>query len=140
MAGLPATVTSASTRPLNSEPMIDSWTKSSPTLSLPLACELRHARRGAGAARRAVDRLVAVEDGVAGVRAGHRRLAGPQHVRQPADPGILRMDELVFFVEPRPHHRAPGDEIAGRMIGHVAEVLLRLDDGVEIAAIGDVDR
>ena len=37
IAGLFATVVSASTRPLNSEPMIDSWTKLSPAFSLPLA-------------------------------------------------------------------------------------------------------
>ena len=37
------TLAAASTRPLNIEPMIDSWMKSSPTLSLPLAdhCAMR---------------------------------------------------------------------------------------------------
>ena len=30
-------------------------------------------------------------------------------------------------------------QLAGGVVGHVAEILLRLDDGVEIAAIGDVD-
>ena len=68
----------ASTRPLNSEPMMLSWTKSSPTFSLPMRRPLRHAGRGAGAAGRAVDRLVAVEHGIAGMRLGLRRLAGPQ--------------------------------------------------------------
>src|SRR3954453_15763596 len=49
-------------------------------LALPQAAaggELGHAGRGAGAARAAVDRLLAVEDGVAGVRAGAAGPAGP---------------------------------------------------------------
>ena len=49
------------------------------------------------------------------------------------------MHEAVFLVQPLAQHRAPGDQVAGRIVGHVAIVLLRLDDGVEIAAIGDVD-
>ena len=49
------------------------------------------------------------------------------------------MHETVFLVEPPAHDRAPGDQVAGRVVGHVAVVLLRLDDGVEIAAIGDID-
>ena len=50
IAGLSATLVSLSTRPLNSEPMIDSWTKPSPGLQPALGVKLRHARRGAGAA------------------------------------------------------------------------------------------
>src|SRR5579863_5323688 len=42
---------------------------------LALGGKLRHARRGAGAARRTVDRLVAVEDGVAAMRLGVARFA-----------------------------------------------------------------
>jgi hypothetical protein len=37
IAGLPATVVAASTRPRNSEPMSDSWTNASPTARRPLA-------------------------------------------------------------------------------------------------------
>src|SRR5690606_7861438 len=42
--------------------------------------ELRHARRGAGAARAAVDRPLAVEDRVARIGTGIARLSGPHHV------------------------------------------------------------
>jgi hypothetical protein len=53
--------------------------------------------------------------------------------------GLLGMNELVLRVQRRPQLRAPADQLAGGMVGHVAEVLLRLDDRVEIAAIGHVD-
>ena len=49
------------------------------------------------------------------------------------------MDELVFRVQRRPQLRRPADELAGGVVGHVAEVLLRLDDRIEIATIGHVD-
>ena len=49
------------------------------------------------------------------------------------------MHETVFLVETLAHDGTPGDQVAGRVVGHVAVVLLRLDDRVEIAAIGDVD-
>src|SRR6185437_12005668 len=52
---------------------------------LALGDEMGHARRGAGAAGRAVDRLFAVEDGVAAMRLGVARLAGPHDVADAAD-------------------------------------------------------
>ena len=55
-------------------------------------------------------------------------------------PGFSGCTKRVLLVEPLPHHRAPGDEVAGGIVRHVAKIRLRLDDGVEIAAIGDVDR
>ena len=45
---------------------------------------LRHARRRAGAAGRTVDRLLAVEDGVAGMRLRVMRPARPQDVAEAA--------------------------------------------------------
>ncbi|CAD7045081.1 hypothetical protein RHAB21_03500 [Pseudorhizobium halotolerans] len=52
---------------------------------------------------------------------------------------MLGMDELVLGIEGGAQLRAPTHQFAGRVIGHVPEILLRFDDGVEIATIGDVD-
>src|SRR6476469_225549 len=60
-------------------------------LELALAGELGHPRRGAGAAGGPVDRLVTVEDGVAGMGAGIAGLAGPHDVAHAADRLVLGM-------------------------------------------------
>ena len=52
-------------------------------------------------------------------------------------PALLTGGE--FGVERGPQLRRPADQLASGVVGHVAKVLLRLDDGVEIAAIGDID-
>ena len=49
------------------------------------------------------------------------------------------MDEGIALVQALTQHGAQALDVAGREIGHVAEIRLGLDDGVEIAAIGDVD-
>ena len=105
----------ASTRPLNSVPMMLSWTKSSPTLSLPLRRPLRHARRGAGAAGRAVDRLVAVEHGVAGMGLGLGRRAGPQDVADsPLIAGFSGWTKLYFAFSAPAQLRAPAQQVGRR--------------------------
>src|SRR3546814_17972388 len=68
-------------------------------LQLALRVKLRHARRGAGAAGAAVDRLVGVEHGVAGIGFRPGRLAGPQDVADAADGRVLRVDDLHLLVE-----------------------------------------
>ena len=121
---------------LNSEPMIDSCTNSSPTFQPALGGELRHARRGAGAAGRAVDRLVAVEHGVAGMglgRSSGRRSTGCGWRPRISGCSGWTNSYLAFSAA-----RSFGDQPTSsprRVVGHVAEVLLRLDDGVEVAAI-----
>ena len=49
------------------------------------------------------------------------------------------MLERVEFVQPLAQNRAPFDEVERGVIIHVAEVLLDVDNGVEITAIGDID-
>ena len=108
-------------------------------LQPPEAGLVRHAGRGPGAAGRAVDRLLAVEHGVAGMGFGVPRRARPQDMAEAPDIGLLRMDELVGLVELAPQHGAPAQQVPGRDVGHVAEGGLGAHDGVEIPAIGDVD-
>ncbi len=96
-ASRPATVVADSTRPLKREPMMDSCGIRR-RVQLPPCRKLGHAGRGAGAAGRAVDRLVAVKDGVSGVCAGHGGLAGPQDVAEPADGGVFGVGEVVLRV------------------------------------------
>jgi hypothetical protein len=107
-------------------------------LELALGRQLRHACRGAGAAGRAVDRLVAIEHRVARVRALGLWRAGPQDVAEPLDGRVLGMLEGVFGIEVLAQHRAHLHQLAGGEIRHVAIARLRLDDGVEVAAIGHV--
>src|SRR3546814_20611059 len=78
-------------------------------LQLALRVKLRHARRGAGAAGAAVDRLVGVEHGVAGIGFRPGRLAGPQDVADAADGRVLRVDDLHLLVE-RSEERRVGKE------------------------------
>ncbi len=106
---------------------------------LPLRRPLRHARGSAGAAGRAIERLVAVEDGVAGVGLRMGRHAGPEDMREALDGGVLRVDEIVFGVERRPQLRAPAQQVRRVDVGDVADRGLRVDDRIEIAAIGDID-
>ena len=105
-----------------------------------LGMKLRHARRGAGAARAAVDGLVAIEHRVACIRARNRRRARPKDVRKAPDARIQRMNKRIKLIEASAQHWAPRDKIARLVVGHVAVVRLRLDDGVKIPAIGHVHR
>jgi hypothetical protein len=50
------------------------------------------------------------------------------------------MDEFVLAVEALPQDRAHAHQITGRKVRNVREIILGIDDGVEIAAIGDVHR
>src|SRR3546814_15686857 len=68
-------------------------------LPLALRVKLRYARRSAGAAGAAVDRLVGVEHGVAGIGFRTGRLAGPPDVADAADGRVLRVDDLHLLVE-----------------------------------------
>ena len=49
------------------------------------------------------------------------------------------MHEVVLLAERRAQPRAPAQDVGRLDMLQVGEVLLRLDDGVEVAAIGDVD-
>ena len=102
--------------------------------------ELGHARRGPGAARAAVDRLAAVENRVARVRLRVARLAGPEDVGHAADRLVLRMDRLYGRFQVLPQDEGHAHEIAGGEVLQVAVVRLRLHDGVEVAAVGDIHR
>src|SRR5260370_1390435 len=73
---------------------------------LALGDEMRHARRGTGAAGTAIDSAVAVEDGVAAMRALVARRAGPHHVADAGDAGILGVGELDLLLHQR---RQPRD-------------------------------
>src|SRR5690606_16438046 len=92
--------------------------------------KLGHPRRGARAAGRAVDRLGAIEDGVARMGLRVPRGTGPQNMRKSTDSVVDRMHETVRLVQALPQDRAPADQVSRRMVRHVAIVLLRLDDGV----------
>ena len=103
-----------------------------------LGGELRHPCRGSGATGRAVNGLVAIEDRVAGIRVRVHRLSRPQDMGQAADRRMQRMDEVVFRVERGPQSGGQGDQLSGRVVRHVPEILLRFHDGIEVAAIGDI--
>src|SRR6266436_8737384 len=60
-------------------------------LELALGGEMRHARRGAGAAGRAIDGAIAVEHRVAAMRALVARRAGPHHMADADDARVLGM-------------------------------------------------
>src|SRR5690606_23050484 len=68
-----------------------------------------------------------------------RGRAGPHDMAEAAYGRLRRMDEFMSRVEPPAKHGAPGDQFGGAVVGHVTEIPLRLDNGVEIAAIGDID-
>src|SRR6266851_7656411 len=108
-------------------------------LELALGNEMRHARRGAGAAGAAVDRAVAIKDGVAAMRALVARRAGPHHVADAGDAGILGMSKLDLLLHQAAHERAEAQDGIRRQRLEPTVILLLLDDSVKIAAIGDVD-
>jgi hypothetical protein len=103
-----------------------------------LSGQLRHAGGGAGAAWRAVDRLVAIEDGVAAMGARVPRCAGPLDVAHAADRCILGMHDLDRIAHQLADDRAEAQDIARRQRFQTAKVLLGVDDGVEVPAIGDI--
>jgi hypothetical protein len=109
-------------------------------LELAFRRPLRHAGRCAGATGRAVDGLVAIEDGVAGMGFRSGRCAGPQDVAQAADVGFFRMDKLVLAVEALPQAGLMRTRSAAEKSAMSAKLSCGIDDGVEIAAIGDVHR
>jgi len=49
------------------------------------------------------------------------------------------MGDLVTRIEGCPEPGRPAQQIGGLCIGEIAVILLRLDNGVEIAAISDID-
>src|SRR5262245_38703277 len=109
-------------------------------LQFPLGSKLRHASGGTRSAGRAINRLVAIEDGIAGMRFRARWRARPQDMAETIYLGFLRMLEAVALVQALAQHRAPADEVQCAIIGKVTEVFLRIDNGIEVSAIGDVDR
>src|ERR1700722_2549063 len=75
-------------------------------LELPLRCEMRHARRGTGAAGRTVDPALAKEDRVPGVRRLVPRRACPHDVADALDARIFGMDQRHRLVGKPADHRA----------------------------------
>src|SRR5262249_49332049 len=75
----------------------------------------------------------------AGGRAFLERLAGPHDVAATADLIVLGVDETVAFVHRLAQHGTPAQQVADADIAEVGEVLLRVDDAVEVAAVGDID-
>jgi hypothetical protein len=59
-------------------------------------------------------------------------------VAQAVDRGVLGVDEVVFLVQRGAQFRGPADQFAGG-VSAMSRKFLRLDDGIEVAAIGDVD-
>src|SRR4029079_14455564 len=108
-------------------------------LELAFRGKLRKPRRGAGAARRAVDRLVAVEYGVAGLSARIARLVAPLDVGDPADTVVFRMHRRDLLLRGAAHQRAQADEFTHRDAIQPAPIFLRLDDGVIVTAVRDID-
>ncbi|GAB7553355.1 hypothetical protein NRB_28610 [Novosphingobium sp. 11B] len=104
-----------------------------------LARQMRKPRRRAGAAGAAVDRLVAVEHRIASVRAVMLRLVGPEDMADPANGGVERMDRLELRTHRFAHAVAEFDDTRRAQIVEAGVRALRLDDGVVVAAIGDVD-
>src|SRR5262249_43131084 len=108
-------------------------------LELALCGELRHAGRRAGAAWRPVDRFVAVEHRIARMRPRLTGLARPHDVAHAPDGRVVGMNRLDLLVHKTAHDRRPSQDVAGRYRLQAGEILLRLDDGVEVTAIGDVE-
>src|SRR6516225_11676462 len=100
---------------------------------------LRDPRGSAGAAGRAVDRLLAIEDGIAGMRLRMMRFSRPKDVTEPGDGRILGMDEGIFLVDQPANDRRQALDVESRDVVEVAIMLLRFDDRIEIAAIGNVE-
>src|SRR5207253_7793406 len=98
-----------------------------------------HARRGPGAARAAIDRLLAIEDRIARIRLRILRLAGPQDMADALDRRILRMHAGGGLVQQTAHNGREAQNVTRRKVAHVAVVLLRLENSVEIAAVGYIE-
>src|SRR3954449_6180665 len=108
-------------------------------LALPQAAaggELGHAGRGAGAARAAVDRLLAVEDRVAGVRARVAGPAGPLDVRDAADGRVERVDGVGDLVEAPAQLGREAQELGGRHLLEARIAGLRLDEPLALQRVG----
>ena len=110
-----------------------------PFLQFAFGKPLRHPGRGAGTARAPVDGLVAVKHGVAGRGSRIDRLTRPENMRTAMDGGVLRMDELVCFIDPLPHDPAPADQLVRRILFQSLEILLGIDDGIEVPAIRNIN-
>ena len=75
----------------------------------------------------------------ANLRAGLRGPPGPLNVGAALDVRVLRVDEARGLVDEAADARAHALDLGRREVGQVGVAALRLDDGVEVAAIGDVD-
>src|SRR5581483_11275164 len=108
-------------------------------LELALGGKLRDPRGGSGAAGRAVDRLVAIEHGVAGIGARIARLVAPLNVGDAANAVIFRMHRRDLLLRGAADDWAQANEFAHRHAVESAPVFLRFDDGVVVAAVGHID-
>src|SRR5262245_19195607 len=100
----------------------------------PAGVELRHARRGAGAAGASVDSLGAVEDSVPPVGAVTGS-SGPHHVADPADALVDGMVHFEALVEAAADYGAPPQDLVGRDRLEAAESWLGINNRVEVAAV-----
>ena len=67
------------------------------------------------------------------------RLAGPHDVAHALDGRVLRMHRMDLVVEQPAHDRRQPQHVARRHRFEAGKILLRLEDGVEVAAVGDVE-
>ena len=97
-------------------------------------------RRGAGAAGTTVDGLVAIEDGITAVGSFTLRYVGPEQVGDAANGRVERMHRGEGFAQERADHGGKLEDARSTEGVQPGIGTLRLDDGVEISAIGHIDR
>ncbi len=96
--------------------------------------------RGAGAARRAVDGTLTIEDCVAAIGAFSFWLVGPQDVADAANGRIQRMDRFIDGLDQFADGAAELDQARGAQVVETGIGALRFDDGVVVAAVGHINR
>src|SRR6185503_10468743 len=106
---------------------------------LSLCMPLRHACGCPCTAGRTVYRFVAVKDSIAGCSVVRQGFTGPQNMRTAVDGGVFGVDKCVFFVYHLSQHPAPGDQLIGRIIFKPAEIFLRINDGIEVTAVANIE-
>ena len=108
-------------------------------IPLPLGNELRQTGRRPGTTRGTINALIAVKHRIAvrAVRLGW--FAGPLDMRQALDVGIERMDKVVLLIQTTTEFRADALQITGGEVRYIPVVFLRLDNRIEIPAIGNIN-
>ncbi|MNJ73610.1 hypothetical protein D3C77_704300 [compost metagenome] len=60
-------------------------------------------------------------------------------MRQTIDVRQIRMLEIIFLVQTLAQHRTPCNELQRGIILHVLVIFLRIDNCIEVSAIGNID-